>query len=559
MNDPATAPSAVVDRYADALFPDGGAFVDVLSRAGTGFAPSLDSRAEWHRVSTEIGSRSSGVATSLASMLGEHEVERVELACIDLDGPVLVEVLAEGVAVPADLLLVSIHGAMEIDRRLVAAGWVPLDRFGPRWLYAAPHLAAHPFVEGRRLQVAYRTMRRSRPDFHPGEFVEFDIVRGALAEMGVDVDDWPELVDRAAAASSFPAFEGVDRTYSTGDPLHHQIFEQPHRVAPPVDGFVIEDAALSFDVTAADRPEFYVFDRGRRLVNGLGYGATPFLDPIRERRGPASLIEDPFVADNLCHLAVDKLPRGVRAAEATGISDVVVFHCGDLARHLGALVGLRVDGLATAGRRGTIGFDRLVVFGNSFGKLRHPLHYGDAFHLDYLDRMRAAAVGAAPARRFGRRPPRRVLVHRQNASGRRIANYLEVQSALAEIGVVAIDPGTMSARRQVGLFASAELVVGVHGAGLTHAMFLPAGGVVVEILPPMVASGSYAHLCELLPVEYRYQIAADAELGHIDPRTITRDMGQNRRDVVVDVDHLVGLIGGTVPSGHGFDVVERWG
>ena len=75
----------------------------------------------------------------------------------------------------------------------------------------------------------------------------------------------------------------------------------------------------------------------------------------------------------------------------------------------------------------------------------------------------------------------RLYVARGAAPRRRVTNEFEVEKLLATYGFQSINPGVMTVDEQVELFASASIVVGPHGAGLTNAIFMAPGGAVVEL------------------------------------------------------------------------------
>jgi hypothetical protein len=86
----------------------------------------------------------------------------------------------------------------------------------------------------------------------------------------------------------------------------------------------------------------------------------------------------------------------------------------------------------------------------------------------------------APAR--GR--PRLLLVHRGHY--RRIVNEAEVARAAEAAGfeAVVLEPrGDVRVDEQARLVNSFDVLLGLHGAGLTNAVFLPAGAVLVEVVP----------------------------------------------------------------------------
>jgi len=76
---------------------------------------------------------------------------------------------------------------------------------------------------------------------------------------------------------------------------------------------------------------------------------------------------------------------------------------------------------------------------------------------------------------------KRIYVARGGAPRRRVLNEAAVEHLLSGYGFVSVNPGGLSVAEQVELFASAEVVVGPHGAGLTNAVFMAPGGAIVEL------------------------------------------------------------------------------
>lgn len=76
---------------------------------------------------------------------------------------------------------------------------------------------------------------------------------------------------------------------------------------------------------------------------------------------------------------------------------------------------------------------------------------------------------------------KRLYISRGAAPRRRVLNEAAVEKLLAGYGFQSINPGAMSVAAQVELFASAEMVAGAHGAGLTNAVFMAPGGAIIEL------------------------------------------------------------------------------
>lgn len=89
--------------------------------------------------------------------------------------------------------------------------------------------------------------------------------------------------------------------------------------------------------------------------------------------------------------------------------------------------------------------------------------------------------------RFGRpingeAGPSRLYVTRSKARGRKVANEAAVEECLHARGFVTVAFEDYSFPEQVALMSSAEIMVSIHGAGLTNMIFMRPGGAVVELL-----------------------------------------------------------------------------
>jgi protein O-GlcNAc transferase len=81
--------------------------------------------------------------------------------------------------------------------------------------------------------------------------------------------------------------------------------------------------------------------------------------------------------------------------------------------------------------------------------------------------------------------------------------YLEdVKSSFPNVIIQEVDFETISFKEQLQVLRQTDILVGVHGAGLTHAMFLPPRSSVVEILPPQVDIKVFENLASLLDHSY---------------------------------------------------------
>lgn len=93
-------------------------------------------------------------------------------------------------------------------------------------------------------------------------------------------------------------------------------------------------------------------------------------------------------------------------------------------------------------------------------------------------------------------PTRKIWIHRSEKSRRALLNEDEVLAAVQKAGFEPIVFEALTLKQQIELMQQTKVLAGLHGAGLTNLMFLPANSTVLECMPEEFAA--YAH-----PFPYR--------------------------------------------------------
>ena len=120
---------------------------------------------------------------------------------------------------------------------------------------------------------------------------------------------------------------------------------------------------------------------------------------------------------------------------------------------------------------------------------------------------------------------RKLLLLRRGT--RRIANLADLEPVIRDHGLEAVATEGLGLAEQVRLFSEARVVVGVHGAGLANAVFMPPGAAMVEVMPPWYMTACYLVLANEAGMRYRA-----VEGGRADPagkgahQDVTVDPGQ---------------------------------
>ena len=117
---------------------------------------------------------------------------------------------------------------------------------------------------------------------------------------------------------------------------------------------------------------------------------------------------------------------------------------------------------------------------------------------DFLRQTFLPEAAATPAR------TRRVYISRAQAKSRRLINEPALIAALEPLGFEAIALETLSMLQKAALFAAAEIVVGLHGSGLTNIVFCQPGTPVIELFSPSYVYPAYWLIANWQALPYFY-------------------------------------------------------
>ncbi len=106
---------------------------------------------------------------------------------------------------------------------------------------------------------------------------------------------------------------------------------------------------------------------------------------------------------------------------------------------------------------------------------------------EYLRQSFLPAARPAPA-------GQRLFVSRRRAHRRRLANEAELEPLLRRAGFKTVCLEEFDFTGQVGLFASASVIAGIHGAGLSNLVFASPGARVIELYSPTHSVACYRNL-----------------------------------------------------------------
>jgi capsular polysaccharide biosynthesis protein len=108
--------------------------------------------------------------------------------------------------------------------------------------------------------------------------------------------------------------------------------------------------------------------------------------------------------------------------------------------------------------------------------------------------------------------PRRLFITRSPARGRHLSNMTEVLPILDQFGLEVIDADEMTIEQQMTTFQQADLVVGLHGAGLTNILYRRGGPLrVLEIFPPHQQPIWYYMLAKMYGYAYDFLVGTQSD------------------------------------------------
>lgn len=111
-------------------------------------------------------------------------------------------------------------------------------------------------------------------------------------------------------------------------------------------------------------------------------------------------------------------------------------------------------------------------------------------------------------------PMQKIYIQRRGKT-RGLANETELLAFLEPRGWRVVDLESLTLAQQIGLFAQARAVCGLHGAGFTNLLWCRPGCVAIELLADNFLNGCYEALCSCVNVEHRYLVQPADEQSQI--------------------------------------------
>ncbi|MDD9269972.1 glycosyltransferase family 61 protein [Paenibacillus sp. GCM10023248] len=119
----------------------------------------------------------------------------------------------------------------------------------------------------------------------------------------------------------------------------------------------------------------------------------------------------------------------------------------------------------------------------------------------------------------------RLFISRSKARKRMLTNEADIYAYLKPYGFHYVILEDLTVAEQIQLFASAEIIVAPHGAGLTNMVFTPPGAAIIELVAPSLVHNCYPILSSLIGHRHYYIIGeGERPPEYVDPHDRSADI-----------------------------------
>ena len=267
----------------------------------------------------------------------------------------------------------------------------------------------------------------------------------------------PRLPSQVERLRKYSEFATISTTGISTDIPRHHVFE-PRWV------YAAKDVILD-----CERGDIYL-DKKTRVYESSNW--HPFMPEYSRTRIPEHELPE-ILGQPVCYLAgwtyfhflIENLPSFLAASDNVGVSRCLV------AKKAPAYVRDALNALAVE-----------VIEVEKFTTVSQVVFCGKGPDTGWLHPMDLQMLRTNFHKFFSQiEKGRAIYVSRINSS-RSPANELILEKLMKEIGIEIVHPEEFTFVQQITLFSSAELIIGLHGAGLTNQIWMKPGSIVFEII-----------------------------------------------------------------------------
>jgi len=228
------------------------------------------------------------------------------------------------------------------------------------------------------------------------------------------------------------------------------------------------------------------------------------------------IIQDACDGDNFAHFLFDWLPRIVYfiQAKVEALAKTLFVLGGTFGAFQQALLaqiilkyGVEPQNFVFPDSRVIFDISGPVYFFSD--QTRSPLHPAHMAHPNTMQIIRETIGGITR----DKAPHPKLFISRADARLRRISNEPALIAQLEPRGFQVVRLSEHDVSTQISLLRGAEIVVGAHGMGLTHAVAHDGGLSLVELFHPLICSDAYIWIAKALGFQHRSVFGKDTQDG----------------------------------------------
>lgn len=252
-------------------------------------------------------------------------------------------------------------------------------------------------------------------------------------------------------------------------------------------------------------PKFYLFDSKKRIIlESLPPATREATHKLREQdsfnTSPIlNINEDVLVCgvhnfDNYFHWHIDCM-AGLAISKSAGVErKIIVPRLSPWRRASLSYMGFELDRIIV-GAEGTFRFNKLAWPSSLVRR-------GFSMSQEVADAFGRIKAGVKAAGKLPAIATKKLYIGRTDTRVRQLLNEAELIAKLESLGFTIMIPGKVSYEEQIALSMSAEVIVALHGAGLTNMGFAPQECRIVEIFPETFINNGYYGLSQVTKQRY---------------------------------------------------------
>lgn len=314
---------------------------------------------------------------------------------------------------------------------------------------------------------------------------EFTLVASALMRVAVtDFDDWDieEQLD-----TGLPVFKAGGRKITPSLTRHRDV------IVTGLDWLPVQNGEVALLVHS---PDLYFFKNRKQSLRKVSGDIEADLGTVRDLPGTSILIGG---STNYYHWLIDHLPRLLLARRLIDLPRILINRPTQFQRESLAMVGV-IEWEEVGEDESVRCEDLWIPKGLAVSTVPHPA---------IIAMLREAFPPTTEL------PRRKLYLSRRDATTRNLTNEAELIRLIPDFQVVTTTG--MTFQRQIDLFASADEVLAVHGAGMANVTFCRPGALVREIFTPLQKVTSMQFLSVLGGLRHEFISAKNVNLSSWDP------------------------------------------